>query len=145
MATIKTLKAPAQRILYTEPIKEIIADKKIKLQRAPAFIFVLSTKHPNIIFLQYKGTITRLNKLLKQYTEEEETTQQFIKLLQKPAIIQDIETTLIIIETIYIFSYLLNIDLTQYITNNNINNLINYYFILHRINKNKRERSRHTI
>ena len=137
---IKTLRAPTQRTLYTEPIKEIIADKKIKLTACKdTFIFCLSSKHPNILFIQYKGHITRLNKLLKPYTEEQETRQQFIKLLEEPAIIQDKEKTLIIIETIYIFSNLLKIDLTDYITYSSLNNLTHYYFMLYKINKNKQE------
>ena len=137
---IKTLRAPKQRTLYTEPIKEIIADKKIKLTACKdTFIFCLSSKHPNILFIQYKGHITRLNKLLKPYTEEQETRQQFIKLLEEPAIIQDKEKTLIIIETIYIFSNLLKIDLTDYITYSSLNNLTHYYFMLYKINKNKQE------
>ena len=137
---IKTLRAPTQRTLYTEPITEIIADKKIKLKTCKdTFLFILSSKHPNIIFIQHKGHITRLNKLLKPYTEEEETRQQFIKLLEEPAIIQDKEKTLIIIETIYIFSNILNMDLTDYITYSSLNNLTHYYFMLYKINKNKQE------
>ena len=104
---IKHLQPPKQRILYNdEPLQEIIADKKIKLTTCKdTFIFILSSKRPNILFIQYKGHITRLNKLLKPYTKEQETRQQFIKLLEEPAIIQDKETTLIIIETIYIFRF----------------------------------------
>ena len=135
----KQLKAPTQRILYNDkPITDIIADKKIKLQTYKnAFMFILSIKQPNIIFLEYNGHITRINKLLKEYTQEEYTKQQFIKLLQEPTIIQDKLTTLFLLEIIYITSYLLNIDLKQFITNININNLIHYYFMLYKINNNK--------
>ena len=137
---IKALRAPTQRTLYTEPIKEIIADKKIKLTTCKdTFIFILSSKHHNILFIQYKGQITRLNRILKPYTEEDETRQQFIKLLKEPAIIQDKEKTLIIIEAIYIFSFLLNIDLTDYITYSSLHNLTQYYFMLYKINKHKQE------
>jgi len=137
---IKTLRAPTQRTLYNEPLQEIIADKKIKLTTCKdTFIFILSSKRPNILFIQYKGHITRLNKLLKPYTKEQETRQQFIKLLEEPAIIQDKETTLIIIETIYIFSFLLNIDLTDYIKYSSLNNLTHYYFMLYKINKHRKE------
>ena len=101
-------------------------------------MFILSIKHPNIIFLEYDGHITRINKLLKEYTQEEYTKQQFIKLLQEPTIIQDKLTTLFLLEIIYITSYLLNIDLKQFITNININNLIYYYFMLYKINNNTR-------
>jgi len=135
---IKTLRAPTQRTLYNEPLQEIIADKKIKLTTCKdTFIFILSSKRPNILFIQYKGHITRLNKLLKPYTKEQETRQQFIKLLEEPAIIRDKETTLIIIETIYIFSFLLNIDLTDYIKYSSLNNLTHYYFMLYKINKHR--------
>ena len=87
----------------------------------------------------YNGKTTRLNKLLKAYTGEEHIKQQFIKLLEEPAIIQDKITTLLIIEAIYMFSVILNIDLQEYIRYNNINSLINYYFIRQTINKNNKQ------
>ena len=61
----KQLKAPKQRILYNDlPITDIIPDKKIKLQTdTNAFMFIIN--QPNIIFLEYNGHITRINKLLK--------------------------------------------------------------------------------
>ena len=86
--TFKQLQPPRQRQLYTDPIKDILTNKKIKLHtNINAFIFFI--KNPNNIFLEYKRPIIRINKLLKQYTEEEETRQQFIKLLEQPQIIQD--------------------------------------------------------
>ena len=140
MAKIETLKAPAQRLLYTEPLTEITADKKNEIKTCKdTFIFILSAKQPNILFLQCKANITRLSKLLKHYTQEEHINQQFRKLLKEPTIIQDKQTTLIIIETIYIFSFLLNIDLTEYIYNNDLEYLTTYYFTLYIINKHKRD------
>ena len=130
--TFKQLQPPRQRQLYTDPIKDILTNKKIKLHtNINAFIFFI--KKPNNIFLEYKRPIIRINKLLKQYTEEEETRQQFIKLLEQPQIIQDKQTTLFIIEIIYIMSFLLSIDLLHYIDFLSLNNLINYYFIKHRL------------
>jgi len=136
MATIKTLRAPAQRILYTDPITDIITNKKIKLQsNKDAFIFFITK--PNNIFLEHKRPIIRINKFLKPYTQEEDTKQQFIKLLEQPQIIQDKQTTLFIIEVIYLTSFLLNIDLLQYINFISLDNIINYYFIKHKINTHK--------
>ena len=135
---IKALLAPTQRTLYTEPITQARTDKKIKLHtNKNTFIFFILDTRPDLIFLDYKNKRTNINKLLKQYTQEEDTQQQFIKLLQQPTIIEDIATTLIIIEIIYICSCILNIDLTQFITYNSLDNLKRYYFILHRIHKNK--------
>ena len=103
--TFKQLQPPRQRQLYTDPIKNIITNKKIKLQtNKDAFIFFLSNTQPNIIFLDYKNTRTRINKLLKPYTQEEDTKQQFIKLLEQPQIIQDRQTTFF-----YNRSYLYNV------------------------------------
>ena len=87
----------------------------------------------------YNGKTTRLNKLLKAYTGEEHIKQQFIKLLEEPAIIQDKITTLLIIEAIYMFFGILNIDLTQFITYSSLDNIKNYYFVLHRLNKNNKQ------
>ena len=134
---IKQLRPPNQRRLYTDPITDIITDKKIKLQtNNKAFIFFICNTNPDIIFLDYNNNRTRINKLLKAYTQEEETRQQFIKLLEQPQIIQDKQTTLFIIEVIYIMSFLFNIDLKQFITYKGLNNLINYYFIKYNINNN---------
>ena len=134
---IKQLQPPKQRRLYTDPITDIITDKKIKLQtNNNAFIFFICNTNPYIIFLDYNNKRTRINKLLKQYTQEEETKQQFIKLLEQPQLIQDKQTTLFIIEVIYIMSFLFNIDLKQFITYKSLNNLINYYFIKYNINNN---------
>ena len=129
--TIKTLRAPSQRVICCEPIKYILIDKKIKLQFTEnVFIFVLSENQPNILYIVYKSKIIRLNKLLQKYTKEHNIQKQFIALLQKPTIIQSIELTIILLECIYIFSDIFNIDLTSYIKHNNLDNLINYYFKL---------------
>ena len=137
---IPALQAPTQRILYKEPIQYLSNDKKYKLNTTKdAFIFTLSKQHPHIIFLMYNGKTTPLNKLLKAYTGEEHIKQQFIKLLEEPAIIQDKITTLLIIEAIYMFSGILNIDLTQFITHSSLDNIKNYYFVLHRLNKNNKQ------
>jgi len=134
---IKQLRPPNQRRLYTDPITDITTDKKIKLQtNSNAFIFFICNTNPDIIFLDYNNKRTRINKLLKPYTQAEETKQQFIKLLEQPQIIQDKQTTLFIIEVIYIMSFLFNIDLKQFITYKSLNNLINYYFIKYNINNN---------
>ena len=134
---IKQLQPPIQRQLYTDPITEIITNKKIKLQTSNnAFIFFICYTNPYIIFLDYNNKRTRINKLLKQYTQEEDTKQQFIRLLEQPQIIQDKQTTLFIIEVIYITSILFNIDLKQFITYKSLNNLINYRFIKYNINNN---------
>ena len=133
---IPTLQTPTQRLLYIDPIREVREDKTYKLHTTnDVFIFVLSKKQPHIIFLMYNGNKTRLNKLLKQYTGEEHIKQQFIKLLEEAAIIQDKITTLFIIEAIYIFSYILNINLQEYMQYNEVNNLISYYFMRHTINE----------
>ena len=137
---IPTLQAPKQRLIYTDPIQCVREDKKYKLNTTKdAFIFILSKKQPNNIFLSYNGETTRLNNLLKRYTGEEHIKQQFIKLLEEPAIIQDKITTLLIIEAIYMFSVILNIDLTQFITYSSLDNIKNYYFVLHRLNKNNKQ------
>ena len=136
----KQLQPPRQRQLYTDPITDIITNKKIKLQtNKDAFIFFLTKAQPHIIFLEYKNTRTRINKLLKPYTQEEDTKQQFIKLLEEPQIIQDRQTTLFIIEVIYIMSFLFNIDLTRFIIYISLDNLINYYLIQYNINTHKQE------
>ena len=131
---IKQLQPPRQRILYDKPLTDIITNKKIKLHtRTDAFIFYIANQ--NNIYLDFKNKRTNINKLLKQYTQEEDTQTQFISLLKQPQIIQDAETTLFVIEALYISCKLLCIDLTQYITFYSLNNLINYYFIKHRINR----------
>ena len=113
---LKQLQAPRQRQLYTDPVTDIITDKKIKLQtNNKAFIFFICNTRPDVIFLDYNNNRTRINKLLKPYTQEEDTKQQFIKLLEQPQIIQDRQTTFFIIEVIYIMSFLFNIDLTKFI------------------------------
>ena len=130
---IKQLQPPRQRILYDKPLTDIITNKKIKLHtQKDAFIFYIANQ--NNIYLDFKNKRTNINKLLKQYTQEEDTQTQFISLLKQPQIIQDTETTLFIIEALYISCKLLCIDLTQYITFYSLNNLINYYFIKHKIN-----------
>ena len=137
---IPTLQAPKQRLIYTDPIQCVREDKKYKSNTTKdAFICILSKKQPNNIFLSYNGETSRLNNLLKRYTGEEHIKQQFIKPLEEPAIIQDKITTLLIIEAIYMFSVILNIDLQEYIRYNNINSLINYYFIRQTINKNNKQ------
>ena len=106
---IRTLRAPSQRILYYgDPIKIILTDKKIKLQLTEqCFIFSLSKKQPFILYIVYKNKIIRLNKLLQPYTREQIIKQQFLTLLQNPTIIQSREITIILLETIYIFSTIL--------------------------------------
>ena len=129
--TIKTLRAPSQRVIYGEPIKIILTDKKIKLKLTEqCFIFSLSKKQPFILYIVYKNKIIRLNKLLQNYTKEHNIKQQFLTLLQQPTRIQSIELTIIVLESIYIFSDIFNIDLTSYIKHNNLENLITYYFKL---------------
>jgi hypothetical protein len=130
--TIKTLRAPSQRILYYgDPIKVILTDKKIKLQLIEqCFIFSLSKTQPFILYIVYKNKIIRLNKLLHPYTREQIIKQQFLTLLQKPTIIQSIEITIIVLECIFIFSDIFNIDLTSYIKHNSLDKLIKYYFKL---------------
>jgi len=136
---IKHLQPPKQRILYNdEPLKEIIADKKIKLTTCNnAFIFFIAK--PDNIFLDYNNNILRINRLLKTYTEKDNITEQYIKLLKEPAIIQDKQTTLFIIEIIYITSKLLGVDLLQFIKYSSLNNLTHYYFMLYKINKYRQE------
>ena len=129
--TIKTLRAPTQRVIYGEPIKIILTDKKIKLKLTEqCFIFSLSKKQPNKLYIVYKSKIIRLNKLLQPYTKENNIKQQFIKLLQNPTIIQSREITIIVLECIFIFSDIFNIDLTSYIKHNSLDKLIKYYFKL---------------
>jgi hypothetical protein len=93
------------------------------------YIFV-KRKKPNILYFISKGKIIRLNKLLQIYTNEECIQKQFVALLQTPLIIQNKEITLIVLETIYLYSFLFNIDLSTYIKNSSLNNLINYYLYL---------------
>lgn len=127
---IRELQAPKQRILYTEPITDIITNKKIKLNTDKnVFIFFLTKTRPDLLFLDYKGNKTRLNALLKPYNNTDNLRQQFINILEEPQIIRDKITTLFIIEIIYITSYILSIDLLQYIDFICLDNLINYYFI----------------
>ena len=76
----KQLQAPTQHQLYTEPRTEPPTNKRIHLQTDKgAFIFFICNTRPDLIFLEYKNK-TRINTLLKQYTQEEDT-QQLIKLL----------------------------------------------------------------
>jgi hypothetical protein len=132
--TIKALRPPSQRLIYSEPIKIILTDKKIKLQLTEqCFIFSLSKNQPNILYIAYKSKMIRLNKLLLIYTNERCLQKQFIALLQLPVLLQNRQITLIVLETIYIFSEVFNIDLTSYIKHSNLNNLINYYFKLSKI------------
>jgi hypothetical protein len=128
---IKPLIAPSQRILYYEPIKIFLTEKKIKLQLAKnCFIFSLSKTQPFILYIVYKNKIIKLCKLLKDYTEEHNIKLQFLKLLQQPTLIKNIEFTIVILECIFIYSNIFNIDLTIYIKNNSLDNLIKYYFKL---------------
>ena len=127
--TIRQLMPPSQRVLCYDPIKYVLFNKKIKLQLTEqTFLFVLSETQPNILYFIAKGKICRLNKLLQIFTNEVCIQNQFRKLLQKPILIQNIEITIIVLECIYIFSDIFNIDLTSYIKNNSLDNLINYYF-----------------
>ena len=105
--------------------------KKVKLTKAhKCFMFSLSIEQPRMFFIQYNGKVIRISKLLKKYTENEQLELQFNELLQKPILILDMEITVIIIECIYILSYVLNIDLYKYIRFINLNNLITYYLKL---------------
>ena len=105
---IRTLRAPTQRVRYSEPIKIILIDKKIKLNLTENnFIFHLSAKQPNMLYIVYKSKIIRLNKLLQNYTKEHNIQKQVIALLRNPTIIQSIELTIILLESIYIFSDIL--------------------------------------
>lgn len=134
---IKQLLAPKQRILYNDiPITEIRTDKKIKLTtNNNAFIFFIAT--PDNIFLDYNNNRIRINRLLKKYTEKDNITEQFITLLKDPQLINDKQTTLFIIEIIYITSILLCVDLLQFIDYISLNNLTRYYLILYEIRRNK--------
>lgn len=138
MCKIKHLRPPTQLILYTDPIKDIEdikADKKIKLQFIKgAFIFVLSSKQKHIVFIHYKNNIIRINKVLKDYTQETDLKQQFLCILKNPKKLLTKDITLIIIETLYIFSSILNIDLKQYIKYISLDDLICYYFLTYKIN-----------
>ena len=134
---IKQLQAPKQRILYNDiPITEFITNKKIKLTaNNNAFIFFIAT--PDNIFLDYNNNRLRINRLLKKYTEKDNITEQFITLLKEPKLINDKQTTLFIIEIIYITSILLGVDLAQFIDYISLNNLTRYYLILYEIHRNK--------
>ena len=134
---IKQLQAPKQRTLYNDiPITQFITDKKIKLTaNNNAFIFFIAT--PDNIFLDYNNNRLRINRLLKKYTEQDNITEQFIKLLKEPKLINDKQTTLFIIEIIYITSKLLNVDSLQFIDYISLNNLTRYYLILYEIHRNK--------
>ena len=128
----KTLRPPTQRILYTQPLllEQLRVDKKIKLNTIKdSYLFILSNKQPNILFIHYDKNIIRINKILKNYTQEDNIRLQFIKLLQEPTIIHSKILTLLIVEAIYIyiFSYILNLDLTRFINNDNLNDLQSYY------------------
>ncbi len=134
---IKELQPPKQRILYNDiPITQFITDKKIKLTaNNNAFIFFIAT--PDNIFLDYNNNRLRINRLLKKYTEKDNITEQFITLLKEPKLINDKQTTLFIIEIIYITSILLGVDLAQFIDYISLNNLTRYYLILYEIHRNK--------
>ena len=67
-----------------------------------AYALCLSNTQPNIIFVEYKRTQTRMNKFLKPYTQCDDTREQLIKLWEQPLIIQDKPTTRFIVEVIYI-------------------------------------------
>ena len=133
----KQLLPPKQRILYNdEPITEFKNDKKIKLTtHNNAFIFFIAK--PDNIFLDYNNNKIRINRLLKKYTQEDNITEQYITLLKAPKLINDKQTTLFIIEIIYITSKLLGVDLQQFITYISLNNLTRYYLILYEIHRNK--------
>ena len=134
---IKQLLPPKRRILQNDmPITQFITNKKIKLTtNNNAFIFVVAT--PNNICLDYNNNRLRINRLLKQYTEQDNITEQFIKLIKEPKLINDKQTTLFIIEIIYITSILLGVDLAQFIDYISLNNLTRYYLILYEIHRNK--------
>ena len=74
---------------------------------------------------------------MKQCTEEDNITEQFITLLKEPKFINDKQTTLCIIEIIYITSKLLNVDLLQFIDYISLNDLTRYYLMLYEIHRNK--------
>jgi len=133
---IKNLQPPKQRILYNdEPITELKKDKKIKLTtHKNAFIFFIAK--PDNIFLDYNNNILRINRLLKTYTEKDNITEQYIALLKAPKLINDKQTTLFIIEIIYITSKLFGVDLLQFIKYISLNNLTRYYLILYEIHRN---------
>ena len=124
---IKQLQPPRTRLLYTEPITQVITNKKLHSNKN-AFIFFLVEAKPQIIYLEYQSKRTRINTLLKEQTQEDDANKQFIRLLEQPQIIQDKQTTLFIIEIIYITFILHNIDLLNFITHIKLENLINYYF-----------------
>ena len=134
---IKQLLPPKQRILYNDiPITEFITDKKIKLTaNNNAFIFFIAK--PDNIFLDYNNNRIRINRLLNNYTQEDNITEQYITLLKAPKLINDKQTTLFIIEIIYITSILLGVDLVQFIDYISLNNLTRYYLILYEIHRNK--------
>ena len=125
----KQLQAPKYRILYTEPLNDILLDKKIKLEtEKEAFLFFICKARPDIIFLQYKGLL-KIDKILKQYTKEEKLKEQFITLLKQPRIIINNTITILILEAIFISYKLLELDLTTYIKYICFNNLYYYYII----------------
>ena len=139
----KQLTPPAEIIRANKPTQYLTQNYKLQLttktpDKRPAFVFVLSNKRPDILFLEYGEQVIRINKLLKQYTTAEETRAQFIELLKTPAIIQDRTTTNIILEIIYKMSIILNVPLKQYISDNDFKSLIIYYDVLYKINQHKR-------
>ena len=128
----KKLRPPTQRQLYAQPllVEQLREDKKIKLNTIKdSYLFILSNKQPNIVFIHYDKHIISINKVLKNYTQEENIRRQFIQLLQEPAIIQSKALTLLIVEAIHIFSYILNIDLTQFINHYSLNDLQSFYMV----------------
>ena len=128
MEQIQTRTPPIQILLYRNPLTEITADKKYKLSKAfKCYTFILSKQQPTIIFLEIQNRTIRINKLLKDYTNTDNTKQQLINLLENPLIICNKDFTLILIETIFIYSFLLHIDLNKYVEQNDLNTLIQYY------------------
>jgi len=126
---IQTLTPPIQIILYRNPLTEITADKKYRLNKAyKCYTFILSDNQPTIIFLEIQNRTIRINKLLKDYTNTDNTKQQFINLLEKPLIIYNKNFRVLLIETIYIYSVLLDIDFNKYVEHNDLDALIQYYF-----------------
>jgi hypothetical protein len=126
---IQILTPPIQILLYSNSLTEIAANKKYKLSKAfNCYTFILSNQQPTIIFLESQSRTIRINKLLKDYTSTDNIKQQFINLLEKPLIIYNQRFTVVLIETIFIYSVLLHIDLNKYVEKINLDALIQYYF-----------------
>jgi hypothetical protein len=79
------------------------------------------------MFLESNGRTIRINKILKEYTSTVNTTQQFIYLLENPLIIYNNKFTFVLIETIYRYSYLLNLELHKYVEQNDLDARTQYY------------------